>query len=161
MTFEESYFGKIRGLIGPRMLKVPGMRIIIENEKDEILLQLRGDCNKWGLPAGLPEEKEDIIETLQREVMEETGLTVKEFIPWGFASSPEKEIFTYPNGDVIHNYSLVFYTNKWEGELVADGDETLSLNFFNPFNLPEMIINHQITIVKYLEFKTTGKFQLF
>jgi 8-oxo-dGTP pyrophosphatase MutT (NUDIX family) len=161
LTFSESYFGQIRALVGNRMLKVPGMRIIMENEKGEILLQLRGDVNKWGLPSGLPEENEDIAETVKREVMEETGLVVKEFFPWGFASSFESEIFVYPNGDVIHNYSLAFYTRKWEGALVTDGDETLKLDFFSPGNLPELIPNHLITIKKYLEFKAGGQFQLF
>jgi 8-oxo-dGTP pyrophosphatase MutT (NUDIX family) len=161
LTFAQSYFGEIRSLVGHRMLKVPGMRIIMENDRGEVLLQLRGDVNKWGLPSGLPEENENISETVQREVMEETGLTVKEFFPWGFASSLESEIFIYPNGDIIHNYSMAFYTNRWEGELTVDGDETLKLNFFSPNNLPELIPNHRITIEKYLEFKSTGKFQLF
>jgi len=161
MTFEESYFGQIRALTGSRMLKVPGMRIIMENDEGEILLQLRGDWQTWGLPSGLPEENENISETVKREVLEETGLIVSEFFPWGFASSLESEIFIYPNGDVIHNYSLAFYTDQWEGELTTDGDETLKLGFFNPSSLPEMIINHRITIEKFLEFRATGEFQLF
>jgi 8-oxo-dGTP pyrophosphatase MutT (NUDIX family) len=161
MTFEESYFGKIRALVGSRMLKVPGFRIIMENDEGRILLQLRGDWHKWGLPAGLPEENENISETIQREVLEETGLRVTEFTPWGFASSVETDVFIYPNGDIIHNYSLGIYTNKWEGELSVDGEETLSLGFFDPYNLPEMIVNHRLTIEKYLEYKSTGKFKLF
>jgi 8-oxo-dGTP pyrophosphatase MutT (NUDIX family) len=161
MTFAESYFGQIRAAVGNRMLKVPGMRIVMENDEGEILLQLRGDCNQWGLPSGLPEENENISETVKREVMEETGLTVNEFFPWGFASMVETEIFVYPNGDVIHNYSLAFYTDQWEGDLVADGDESLQLKFFDPSNLPDMINNHKITIDKFYQFRATGEFQLF
>jgi 8-oxo-dGTP pyrophosphatase MutT (NUDIX family) len=161
MTFQESYFGQIRALVGNRMLKVPGMRIIMENDDGEILLQLRGDWQKWGLPAGLPEEFENISETVKREVLEETGLVVTEFFPWGFASSVETDVFVYPNGDVIHNYSLAFYTDQWEGDLKADGDETLNLGFFRPADLPEMIPNHRLTIEKFLQFRATGEFQLF
>jgi 8-oxo-dGTP pyrophosphatase MutT (NUDIX family) len=161
MTFEESYFGQIRALVGNRMLKVPGMRIIMENDNGEILLQLRGDALKWGLPSGLPEEFENISETVKREVWEETGLVVTEFSPWGFASSVDTDVFVYPNGDVIHNYSLAFYTDQWEGDLKADGDETLNLGFFKPGNLPEMIPNHRLTIEKFVQFRATGQFQLF
>ena len=161
MTFEESYFGQIRALTGSRMLKVPGMRIVMENDDGEILLQLRADVGKWGLPSGLPEENESISETVSREVWEETGLIVSGFFPWGFASSVETEIFVYPNGDVIHNYSLAFYSDQWDGTLKADNDETLDLKFFNPADLPEMIINHRITIDRFLRFRATGEFQLF
>ena|ERR1700753_3720089 len=161
MTFEESYFGQIRALVGNRMLKVPGMRIIMENDEGEILMQLRGDALKWGLPSGLPEEFEDIAETVKREVLEETGLTVTEFFPWGFASSPVTDMFIYPNGDIIHDYSLAFYTDQWEGDLKTDGDETLNLQFFSPDSLPDMIPNHSLTIQKFLQFRATGQFQLF
>lgn len=161
MNFEESYFGQIRALVGHRMLKVPGMRIIMENDEGEILLQLRSDALKWGLPSGLPEEFENISQTVKREVFEETGLMVSEFFPWGFASSIETDVFVYPNGDVIHNYSLAFYTDQWEGELNADGGETLKLGFFKPTELPEMIPNHSLTVQKFLEFRDTGQFQLF
>jgi ADP-ribose pyrophosphatase YjhB (NUDIX family) len=161
LPFEQSYFGQVRKAVGSRMLKVPGMRIIMENDQGEILLQLRGDCKQWGLPSGLPEENENIEETVKREVTEETGLSVSEFFPWGFASNIQTEIFIYPNGDVIHNYSLAFYTDQWEGELYADGYESLSLKFFDPSALPDMIVNHRITIEKFLAFRATGQFQLF
>ncbi len=160
MSFEKSYFGQIRKLVGRRLLKVPGTRIVVENENGKVLLQLRADCGKWGLPSGLPEEKEGIVDTAGREVREETGLRATSFVPWGFACSLECEVFTYPNGDVIQNYSFLFHCKDWEGELKSRDSETLDLKFFNVKQLPTMIPNHMITVERFLEYRKTCQFQI-
>lgn len=111
-------------------------------------------------PPGLPEEKEGIVDTAEREVQEETGLRATSFVPWGFACSPESEVFTYPNGDVIQNYALLFHCKDWDGELRSRDSETLDLRFFNVKQLPTMIPNHVITIERFLEYRKTGHFQI-
>ena len=56
--FADSYVGKLRKLVGSRLLLVPGARIVIENTSGEILLQKRSDFGVWGLPGGNAEEGE-------------------------------------------------------------------------------------------------------
>ena len=160
LSFEKSYFGQIRKLVGRRLLKVPGTRIVVENENGEFLLQLRADCGKWGLLSGLPEEKEGIVDTAEREVQEETGLRPTLLVPRGFACSPESEVFTYPNGDVIQNYALLFHCKDWEGELSSRNSETLDLKFFNVDQLPTMLPNHAITVEGFLKYRKKGQFQI-
>jgi 8-oxo-dGTP pyrophosphatase MutT (NUDIX family) len=161
MSFHDSYFGKIRKLIGPRMLKVPGARAVIVDAEKRVLLQLRGDSRCWGLPSGLPEEEEGIVDCLLREVKEETGLSLIDYTPFGFACSPKHEIHQYPHGDIIQCYSLVFFSSNWHGELRGEDDETLDLRFFPTDQLPDVIPNHLITIEKYAEYRKTGVFQIF
>jgi len=56
---------------------------IIENNKDEILVAQRHDPKikdahlKWDVPGGTNELGESLKETLQREVIEETGLNIE------------------------------------------------------------------------------------
>ncbi len=81
------------------MLLAPGARIVIQDDRQRILLQKRHDFNVWGLPGGNAEEGEDLTSVIFREVKEETGLRLIEAQPFGFGSTPELETFTFPNGD--------------------------------------------------------------
>ena len=160
MRFADSYMGKLRKKVGHGLVIVPGGRIVLEDAQGRILLQLRSDFGIWGLPAGSLEEGESASESIRREVLEETGLTVVELGCFGHSSSPEHEVFTYPNGDVVHACGLCFFSRRWEGELSLEDDETLDLAFFHPDALPEMIARHRRTIEMYRRYKETREFQL-
>lgn len=69
--FADSYLGRLRSLVGPRLLLVPGARVVIVNEAGEILLQKRSDLGVWGLPGGNAEAGEDLKSVAIREVHEE------------------------------------------------------------------------------------------
>ncbi len=159
--FADSYLGQLRKLIGGRMVLMPGARCIILDGQERVLLQLRGDFHVWGLPAGMSEPGESVLETLVREVREETGLTVLDPTPWGHASSPEETTRVYPNGDTIQGFGVDFVVRKWSGELTADGSETLALDWFPLDDLPEMILSHKTALGYFARYRETGTFQLF
>lgn len=158
--FEQSYLGQLRKIIGSRMVLMPGARCVVVDAEERVLLQLRGDFNLWGLPAGFCEPGESALETLVREVQEETGLTVLDPVPWGYASLPEETTMVYPNGDTIQGFGLDFVARRWEGELYADGTETLDLGWFALDDLPEMILPHRACLGRYRHWLETGIFQL-
>ena len=57
-----------------------GVGVIILNEQGQVLLGLRAGSHgdgEWAIPGGHLEIGETIFETAKREVLEETGLTVK------------------------------------------------------------------------------------
>lgn len=159
--FSDSYVGQLRTLIGNRLLLIPGARIVIENVDGKVLLQLRGDFNIWGLPGGMADPGESIEQTIKREVFEESGLTLESCRPFGFGSNPERETFTYPNGDNAQHFVLNFYSTEFSGSLLADNEESLRLEWFATSDLPEMLPNMRRSIDAFLEFKRTGMFQLF
>lgn len=127
-----SYIKKIRSKIGNDLLIHPGARIIIENDRGEFLFITRTDNGQIGLPAGALEVGETIEECIIREVREETGLIISNPQVIGISTHPQLELASYPNGDRTQYFTIEFYTNKFEGELAADGLESKSVAFKSP-----------------------------
>lgn len=114
-----------------------GAAAIIVNEKKEILLQSRADRDKWGLPGGCQELGERFEDTILREVKEETNLDVKESdLKLVRVVSGESRRNDYPNGDVVYNNTVLYYIDKYSGELKWDS-ESKDMRFFSVNNLPK------------------------
>lgn len=159
--FAESYVGRLRSKVGHQLLHIPGARIVIESSKGQILLQKRSDFGIWGLPGGSAEHGESLVDVIEREVMEETGIQILEAIPFGFASNPQFETITFPNGDQTHFHVLNFHCTKYEGVPTPDYDESLDLEWFNLSQLPDLLPNMKRSIHAFKSFRETGQFQLF
>ena len=93
------YVKYIRGLVGHSKIIMNAGAVIIYNDNNEILLQLRGDDNFWGLPGGIMEMNELPKETAIREAFEETGYTIKIDSYLGDYHNFNK---VWPGGDVAH-----------------------------------------------------------
>jgi 8-oxo-dGTP pyrophosphatase MutT (NUDIX family) len=158
--FSESYLGQLRQLVGGRLLIVAGTRIVIENEAGSVLLDLRSDFGLWALPGGACEPDEDAAQTITREVLEESGLTLENVTPFGFASDPRWETTTFPNGDVCRNFSLMFTTRAFSGTPRPLDGEALEYRWYDPRNLPEMVPNHRRSIEAWIRWKAGEGFQL-
>jgi 8-oxo-dGTP pyrophosphatase MutT (NUDIX family) len=160
-NWSDSYLGKLRQLVGNRLLMLCGTRVIVEDDFGRVLLQKRSDFKLWGLPGGCPEEGESIEQCGVREVFEETGLTVKRLQAVGFSSNPEFETVTYPNGDRVQNFILILRAVEWEGNLACVDGESLALEFFDLADLPRLMPNDRPVLKNFQEYKKTGEFLLF
>ena len=158
--FAQSYLGQLRGLVGPRLLLVPGARIVIEDPAGQILLQKRTDFGVWGLPGGNAEEGEGLETVVIREVAEETGLVVSDVRPFGFGCDPEIETHTFPNGDRCQFFVLNFYTREFSGKPRTTDDESIELGWFSSDDLPEMLQNMKASVTAYRHFQSSGQFQM-
>jgi 8-oxo-dGTP pyrophosphatase MutT (NUDIX family) len=78
----DDYIKSIRELLGNTEISIPGTRAVIINGENKILLEERSDFKLWGLPGGSADPGESIDQTIQREVLEETGLTILNPIPF-------------------------------------------------------------------------------
>lgn len=157
--FASSYLGRLRSAVGSRLLLVPGMRIVVERGDGAVLLQLRSDFGLWGLPGGVPDEGEGADATVIRETWEETGLRVEDPVPFGFASDPAHEVWTYPNGDRCHYFTLLYAATRFSGAPAARDDESLKVGWFDPDSLPAVLPVMARTIAAYRRYKRTGAFQ--
>ncbi len=158
--FASSYLSRLRAVVGDRLLLVPGMRIVVERPDGAILLQLRSDYRLWGLPGGVPDEGEGADETVIRETFEETGIQVSDPRPFGFACDPGHEVWTYPNGDRCHYFTLLYVARRFTGEVIGGNDESLKVGWFMPDDLPPLLPVMQRTLDAYARFRGTGEFQM-
>lgn len=71
---ENGYIMELRKHVGHATIMCAVGGVIIENEKNEILLQKRRDNNCWGIIGGAMESGESIQETVAREAYEEAGM---------------------------------------------------------------------------------------
>jgi 8-oxo-dGTP pyrophosphatase MutT (NUDIX family) len=129
------YVIEIRKLIGSRPFILVGSTIIVKNDEEKILLQLRSDTLEWGLPGGAMEPGESLEETVKRELLEETGLCAKRYQLLDILSGNHL-YFKYPNGDEVFNVIAVFIVKDVYGTLRINDDEGLQLNYFSIDKLP-------------------------
>ncbi len=80
-----NYIQEMRKFIGHNMLFTLGCGAIIE-KKGKILLQHRTDEDNWCIPGGVMEMGEKFEETVRREVLEETGLELRNLTLFGIYS---------------------------------------------------------------------------
>lgn len=158
--FSDSYLGRLRQVIGSRLVLTPGTRVVIENPMGQVLLDRRADFGIWALPGGCAETGEAIEATIVREVLEESGMVLHGVTPFGFASAPEWETTTFPNGDVCQNFSLLFTTRDYTNEPRPLDGEALEYRWCDPADLPEMVANHRRTVEAWQQWRAGGGFQL-
>jgi 8-oxo-dGTP pyrophosphatase MutT (NUDIX family) len=129
-----TYLRNLRKQIGHERILVPSTACIIIDENGEILLQQRADTGDWGCPGGLMDLNETVIESLKREVLEETGLSISSPKLLGIYSGVNYNA-TYPNGDQTQSVLMVFFTEEYTGLMKSDA-ESLKLEFFSINQLP-------------------------
>jgi ADP-ribose pyrophosphatase YjhB (NUDIX family) len=149
------YIKALRTRIGHMRIVIPGVRGILVDEQRRVLLQRRADTGHWGLPAGVVDVGDSVVDALAREVQEETGLIVKRAELFGVYTDPRFSV-TYPNGDEVQTFTVAFLVREWAGALSADSDEVTDVRFFPLDALPENLYPiHRETLDDYLRFDGT------
>jgi ADP-ribose pyrophosphatase YjhB (NUDIX family) len=129
------YIRDLRQRIGPTKIIVPGVRALLFDARGSVLLEKQAHFGSWALPHGCVDLGESAFEALQREVHEETGLSILRAKPFGLYSDPKYSV-TYPNGDEVQTFTIAFLVEEWSGTLRIDGDEVSELGFFPLDALP-------------------------
>ncbi len=132
------YITELRKLVGTRPLVMAGACVIVVNDKQEVLLQLRQDNGCWGLAGGALEIGETLVETAKRELREETGLEA-EHLELLNVYSGDAFYYKYPHGDEVYNVISAFLCTAYTGEIVRDPSEVAELRFFAIDQLPEKL----------------------
>lgn len=132
------YIMDLRKIVGHRPLLQVGASVIVEDERGQILLQLRSDNRCWAYAGGSVELDEAVEDTARRELFEETGLRANALELFGIFSGPGTH-YVYPNGDEVSNVDIVYLCRDYSGELRCQESEVEELRFFEAACLPENI----------------------
>jgi len=130
-----SYLNWIRSKVGQRKIFLPFASVILHDDQKRILLQRRTDLNVWGLPGGILEIGEDILNCARRELLVETGLIAGDLHLVGLYSDPRYDL-VYPNGDEVQQYTLCFEGEVSGGKIQVDGIENSKQAFFEIGQIP-------------------------
>jgi 8-oxo-dGTP diphosphatase len=130
---------------------IPGTSIVPILPDGRIVLIRRRDDGRWALPGGIVDWGENIPDTIQRELKEETGLDlVKIRRLVGVYSAPDRD----PR---IHSICVVVEADV-DGYMEAEDTlEVLDIQAFSPNSLPsgEMSHDHTQQLKDYLDGLTT------
>ena len=112
---------------------------VFDPTKRKLLLIRRADDGRWSFPGGYMEPGESVIETCEREVLEETGLRVHAERLIGIYSSPHF-VLEYPDGKRWQLVTLLFVAERMGGEL-RTSEETTESGYFSQAEMQGMDIH--------------------
>ena len=141
-------------LYGDRIAKQGRIRLgcsaAIFDNQGRVLLTKRRDNGQWCLPSGGVEPGESVAEACVREVLEETGLSVRVKRLVGVYSHPD-QLAVYPDGNKTHFIVLHFEAEITGGELGLS-DETSDFGYFTMKEIEglEMLGRHKERILDTL-----------
>ena len=142
-------------LYGERIGKQGKIRVgcsaAIFDERGRLLLTRRADNDQWCLPGGGMEPGESAAEACEREVLEETGLSVRVKRLVGIYSHPD-QIVIYPDGGKFHIVALHFQAEVTGGE-PGLSNETTDFGYFTlqEIEAMEMFGRHKERIMDTVE----------
>ncbi|MGI9337745.1 MAG: Nudix family hydrolase [Gammaproteobacteria bacterium] len=110
---------------------------ILQDIEGRVFVQQRKD-GRWEFPGGKSEKGESPMQTLARELAEETGITTKDATPWLRRALPDA-------GIVLH----FFRVNQWRG--IPRGCEGQECYFCHLDAPPEPMLAANIPVWKWLK----------
>ena len=114
---------------------------LIEDENGNVVMQVRDpkrySWSGYALPGGHIEAHEGLVESVIREVKEETSLDVcEDDLKLITVVSGNSRRNSYPNGDVVINNTALYLIDNYTGEL-SWNEESKEMKFFDIDNLPD------------------------
>lgn len=140
------YIKDIRSKVGNMPIILNAVAGAIVDADHKILLQERTDTHNWSLPGGYMEYGETFLETLNREMKEDSGLTVEVV---DMVGTFEQGFTTYPNGDQAQVISRLYVVEPAGGSLLTEEtNETLNLKYFSFSELPPLLNQQNLDMIK-------------
>ena len=145
----EDFIKKVRKVIGHEPMLLPHAVVILFNEQNEILIEVRADDGYLDFPGGTVDMNEEVIMTAKRELFEETGLIADELELFNIYSG-EITRYQYTSGDITYGVDVVYICKKYHGELKPQQEEVKELRFMKLSDIKGKLSPRNKQIVKDL-----------
>lgn len=132
----------------PRPMVTVDLIIFADVHPQKILLIERKNepfAGLWALPGGFIEMEEDLHQSAQRELAEETGLTVSNLHQFKTYGTPNRD----PRGRTI---TIVYTANLASTPNVVGMDDAKQAKWFETSKLPALAFDHATIIQDALDF---------
>jgi 8-oxo-dGTP pyrophosphatase MutT (NUDIX family) len=129
-----AFIKRIRKYIGHDLMIVPSAVGVVFDGHGRVLLGKRADSNEWDLPGGIMDPGETVLETLKREVLEETGAVIR---VERLVRLHSKDMVVFKNKDRVHSVVSVFRCRYLRGALTCPDGEAVDAKFFSVSHLPK------------------------
>lgn len=123
---------------------VPAASAVIVDITGAILVHRRSDSGLWALPGGTMETGESILQTVMREVREETGLEVQPRRVIGIYTDP-RHVIAFDDGEVRQQFSICFACNVIGGDLQVSNEST-ELRYIPPEAIADIPMHPSIRL---------------
>ncbi|MEU0780959.1 NUDIX domain-containing protein [Streptomyces sp. NPDC006173] len=118
---------------------VPSVTAIVRDDDGRLLIIHKTDNDLWALPGGGHDIGESIGDTVVREVVEETGITVQIDSIVGLYTNPE-HVLAYDDGEVRQQFSICFRAHPTGGSL-RTSSESKEVRWVDPADLDDLNIH--------------------
>lgn len=123
---------------------VVAVTAVVQDETGRLLLIRRTDNDLYAIPGGALELGETLTQTVQREVMEETGIDVQVTGLIGIYSDPE-HVIEFTDGEVRQEFSICFRAEPTDGE-PRTSSESKEVLWHDPADLDTLNIHPTIRL---------------
>ncbi|MEE4493758.1 NUDIX hydrolase [Streptomyces sp. BE230] len=118
---------------------VPSVTAVVRDDDGRLLIIHKTDNDLWALPGGGHDIGESIGDTVVREVVEETGITVQIDSIVGLYTNPE-HVLAYDDGEVRQQFSICFRAHPTGGTL-RTSSESKEVRWVAPADLGKLNIH--------------------
>jgi ADP-ribose pyrophosphatase YjhB (NUDIX family) len=145
------YIRRLREVIGNDLVFVPAVSTLVSDADGRVLLVYETDPDAWSTPGGSVEVDERPEDAARREVLEETGLSVRLEGILTVLGGPEFHAH-YKNGDEVAYVATIYRGSVVSGESRPDGDEVTAAEWFAVDALPTIRLSNFATqLFRYLD----------
>ena len=128
MDPKQDYVAYLREKVGHSPILIAHSALVVLNDANEILIEIRGDDGNQDIPGGGLELNETFEEAAVRELQEETGIIADSLELLHIYSGPIT-YYKYANGDEIYGADAIYIVKNYHGELSPQAQEVKELRF--------------------------------